>query len=116
MGWSWAMRLCQAVVRQSLRDVGVQDHQVIEDGQVPPMLSSPTAVAAAAYVDNFFVFSASEDVANQVNRAIISDLQGKGLVVHEVSEASRDMGFVGLQMTEGHAVSLKTKNIWRLRL
>eukprot|EP00959_Pyramimonas_sp_CCMP1952_P294008 6149169-Pyramimonas_sp.AAC.1 len=41
---------------------------------------------------------------------------GKGLVVDGVSEASREMGFVGLQMAEGHAVSLKTKNIWRLRL
>eukprot|EP00959_Pyramimonas_sp_CCMP1952_P248730 5199274-Pyramimonas_sp.AAC.1 len=27
-----------------------------------------------------------------------------------------EMSFVGLQMTDGHTVSLKTKNIWRLRL
>eukprot|EP00959_Pyramimonas_sp_CCMP1952_P438961 9189799-Pyramimonas_sp.AAC.1 len=59
----WAMHLRQAVVRQSLRDVGMQDHEVIEDGQVPPRPSPPTAVAAAVYVDNFCVFSASESVA-----------------------------------------------------
>ena len=48
MGWSWVMHLRQAVVRQSLLDAGVQDHQAVDDGQVPPRLATPTAFAAAA--------------------------------------------------------------------
>ncbi len=90
------MHLCQAVVRRAIKEVGIPDSAIIEDGQQSPSLSSPASVAAAAYVDNFFVFSLAQSVADEYNERIASQLREWGLPVHEVEPASKDMSFVGL--------------------
>ena len=36
--------------------------------------------------------------------------------MHEVERASHDASFLGLALSEGRFLSVKTRNIWRLRL
>ena len=51
MGWTWALRLCQAVTEQCVREE-VGDHALIQDRR-PGIVVGPSVLAGAAYVDNF---------------------------------------------------------------
>ena len=53
MGWSWAMHLCQGVLRHSIFQAGLSREFLVEDGQAGVHLETSEQVGCAAYVDKF---------------------------------------------------------------
>ncbi|CAK0867752.1 unnamed protein product [Prorocentrum cordatum] len=88
---------------------------MVLDGEPGRVLPDDDSCAVAGYVDKFFVFSRSPGVAQAGRDAIAKRLTEWGLVVHELSDASRDAEFLGVEIARGHRLSIKRRCIWRLR-
>ncbi|CAK0866856.1 unnamed protein product [Prorocentrum cordatum] len=70
---------------------------------------------AAAYVDNFVTLGKSARCVNDRLQYISQRLQSLGLAVHELQPASEDAEFLGLTLRRGRELSVRHKNISRLR-
>mgnify|MGYP001256410083 CR=1 FL=1 len=66
-------------------------------------------------MDNYFVLGGSPKTVSERLQAITDDLTRHGLTVHELEAPSQDRDFLGLSLREGRWLSLRTRNIWRLR-
>ncbi|CAK0798040.1 unnamed protein product, partial [Prorocentrum cordatum] len=116
MGFSWALHLCQTVLEASLGRAGPPQSDLILDGHCGCQLTSDLdSVAGAGYVDNYFVLGGSPKTVSERLQAVTDDLTRHGLTVHELEAPSQDRDFLGLSLREGRWLSLKTRNIWRLR-
>ncbi|CAK0792937.1 unnamed protein product, partial [Prorocentrum cordatum] len=116
MGFSWALHLCQTVLEASLGRAGFPQSDLILDGHCGCQLTSTLdSVAGAGYVDNYFVLGGSPKTVSERLQAVTDDLTRHGLAVHELEAPSQDRDFLGLSLREGRWLSLKTRNIWRLR-
>ncbi|CAK0809174.1 unnamed protein product, partial [Prorocentrum cordatum] len=98
MGWSWAMHLVQIVLVNSLVVSGFPQPQMILDGGPGKELKDEESCVVAGYVDNFFVFSRSASRAQAGRDAIAKRLTTLGLLVHEMSDASKDAEFLGVEL------------------
>ncbi|CAK0826240.1 unnamed protein product, partial [Prorocentrum cordatum] len=101
MGWSWAMHFCQAVTMRAISVASFSDSQIVEDGR--------------GYVDNFYVFGHDPRLVTQRRDDVSAILRGWGLTVHEETDASTDAVLVGLELRQGRWLSVKRRNLWRLR-
>ncbi|CAK0845134.1 unnamed protein product, partial [Prorocentrum cordatum] len=116
MGFSWALHLCQTVLEASLGRAGFPQSDLILDGRCGCQLTSDLdSVAGAGYVDNYFVLGGSPKVVSERLQAIADDLTRHGLTVHELEPPSQDRDFLGPSLREGRWLSLRARNIWRLR-
>ncbi|CAK0857379.1 unnamed protein product, partial [Prorocentrum cordatum] len=116
MGFSWALHLRQTVLQTSLCRAGFSPENLILDGHSGCQLSGdPSSVVGAGYVDNYFVLGGSPKHVGEQLQAITDDLQRHGLAVHDVEEPFQDCDFLGPSLREGRWLSLRTRNIWRLR-
>ncbi|CAK0859145.1 unnamed protein product, partial [Prorocentrum cordatum] len=94
---------------------GVDPSSIVVDGQVGIALGPSRLVAAGAYVDNVVTIGTSAEVANSLMHSLVRRFEDAGHVVHEIVEASADAQFLGLQLHAGKALTVKAKNVWRLR-
>ncbi|CAK0896163.1 unnamed protein product, partial [Prorocentrum cordatum] len=85
------------------------------DAAALQLSDDPSSVVGAGYVDNYFVLGGSPKHVSEQLQAITDDLQRHGLAVHDVEEPSQDCDFLGLSLREGRWLSLRTRDIWRLR-
>ncbi|CAK0816696.1 unnamed protein product [Prorocentrum cordatum] len=116
MGFSWALHLCQTVPQTSLCRAGFSPEDLVLDGHCGCQLSDdPASVVGAGYVDNYFVLGGSAKQVGQRLRVVPGDLVRHGLSVHELEAPSQDRDVLGLSLREGRCLSLRTRNIWRLR-
>ncbi|CAK0908584.1 unnamed protein product, partial [Prorocentrum cordatum] len=114
--WSWALHPCRTVLQTSLCRAGFSPENLILDGHSSCQLSGdPSSVVGAGYAGNFFVLGGPPQHVSEQLQAIADDLQRHGLAVHGVEEPSQDCDFLGLSLREGRWLSLRTRNIWRLR-
>ncbi|CAK0859688.1 unnamed protein product [Prorocentrum cordatum] len=86
-----------------------------QDGLPAVSLQRASDTAGAGYVDNFMVLGSDRAAVQGGLDKVCRRLEPLGLSVHELSPASRDVSFVGLEFTSGSTVSVKAKNLWRLR-
>jgi len=115
MGWSWALHICQAVLRAAIAEAGFSTDQVVEDGRPGVRLGTATATAVAGYVDNFVVASRDAQASRQGRDAIAAVLTKHGLVVHDLDEPTSDGArFVGLELGHGRMLSIKRRGLWKL--
>ena len=115
MGWSWALHICQAMLRSAIAEAGFRDEQVVVDGRPGVLLRQEEDTAVAGYVDNFTVASRSPVAARRGRDAIASVLTRHRLVVHELEEPSSDgPRFVGLELARGRTLSIKRRGLWKL--
>ena len=115
MGGSWAMHLVQTVLVHSLVLSGFTQPSMVLDGEPGRVLSDERSCAVAGYVNNFFVFSRSRDKAQAGRDAIAKQLCARGLVVHELTNASQDAEFLGVELARGRRLSIRRRSIWKLR-
>ncbi|CAK0861196.1 unnamed protein product, partial [Prorocentrum cordatum] len=100
MGFSWSTHLCQRVLR---------------DGRPAVSLSQPTDVGCAGYVDNYLAVGTNAARVNAVVDQVSEQLQRVGIHVHDAESASGDCTFLGLELRAGRWLSVKGRNVWRLR-
>ncbi|CAK0874136.1 unnamed protein product, partial [Prorocentrum cordatum] len=116
MGFSWALHLCQAVLQTSFGRAGFSPSDLILDGHCGCQLTDdPDYVVGAGCVDNYFVLGGSPQTVSARLQAIAEDSTRHGLAVHELEAPSQGRDFLGPSLPEGRWLSLRTRNIWRLR-
>ncbi|CAK0897757.1 unnamed protein product, partial [Prorocentrum cordatum] len=91
-----------------------RDEQVL-DGRPGVVLRYPGDTASAAYVDNFLTLGQDPGAVASRLYNVVKLLRGLGLVVHELEGASRDREFLGMSLRDGRYLSVKSRNVWRLR-
>eukprot|EP00959_Pyramimonas_sp_CCMP1952_P129174 2701175-Pyramimonas_sp.AAC.1 len=115
MGWSWALHVCQSVLRHALVSEGVDATNTIEDGLPAVSLQRASDTAGAGYVDNLMILGSDPAAVQDGLDRVCRILESLGLSVHELSPASREVSFVGLEFTNVSTISVKAKNLCRLR-
>ena len=116
MGFSWALHLCQGVLRRGLSLGGFPPSSLIEDGQPGRQVRHGEPPVAAGYVDNFFVLGTEASSTDSHCDCVRFQLEKLGLVVHDREPASHDAEFLGLSLSEGRFLAVRPKCLWRLRL
>ena len=116
MGWSWAPWCCQQYLEDALRRTALPRSQIMHDGEVPVVLRSDKDLALGAYLDNYLVVGYNAEAVASASDAIAAVLRQQGMVVHEVTAASTDTTFAGVQFGDGgRRLAVKPERVWRLR-
>ena len=69
---------------------------------------------ATAYVDNYLVIGTDRKKVGDLNKHIGKHLTDIGLQIHEVSQASLEGEFIGLEL-RNNCFTVKSKRLWRLK-
>jgi len=116
MGWNWALHLCQLALRENIRQGGVPDSFIIEDGRPSRTLVLGSEPLIAGYVDNYGAIGPDADAVNDVLRRITKALEKAGLRCHELTLANGEQEFLGLEFFDkGRRLRIRGKRVWRLR-
>jgi len=116
MGFSWALHLCQAYLRNAIDCAGIPVQNVLEDGHAGPWLDEPDDVAAAGCVDNYATVSHSAVAADASCDAISAGLTAASVKAHSLTRAARACVFTGMDI-DGHTHRLRVRasRLWILR-
>ena len=89
MGWTWVLRLCQAVTEQCVREE-VGDHALVQDRR-PGIVVGPSVLACAACVDNFGICGANPTEVDRALERVSTRLSDMGITVHELHGTSQHL-------------------------
>ena len=114
MGWSWAPFLCLRYLEAAVCEAGVPRSMFVQDAR-PGVSVVAGGLAAASYIDNYLVIGHSKDEVDRQCDAVSAVLRKRGVTVHELSRASTDNSFVGLEFyNEGRCLSIRRSRLRRL--
>eukprot|EP00972_Heterocapsa_arctica_P051064 7506801-Heterocapsa_arctica.AAC.1 len=128
MGWTWALFFCQNAlehgIQEGLAEVAaavaptspssIPFGGLIQDGHPCPVPGAGQPVAAV-YVDNVTVIGATKADTVLGHELICKALRKRGFILHDLVEASREVGTVGIVFRGGDSRTLRPKpaRSWR---
>eukprot|EP00959_Pyramimonas_sp_CCMP1952_P094733 1981640-Pyramimonas_sp.AAC.1 len=101
MGFSWALHFCQSAARAVLAAEGHERAMTAMDGQAGVVVTDPVSVGVGAYVDNILAFGAEKGAVDLAMTRLVAAFRARGLPVHEIEPAAKDLDFLGLSLKHG---------------
>ena len=110
MGWSHALWWCQMIHQRIVSEIGATAENSIEDKAIVP----EDDCMHLEYVDNWVVLGTNKDKVEKLAQRGVDVLRQKGLVVHEVEQASSHIKVLGWEF-EGSTFRPRPLRVWRVR-
>eukprot|EP00971_Amphidinium_carterae_P349411 6491006-Amphidinium_carterae.1 len=114
MGWSWALYTCHEIIKEVVVSApGSALRWCLDKGG--RMELRPGEVAAAPYVDNINILGCQKGDVQRKLQHIIASLDARGLLWHDLQEASLQSEMLGV-VVDGHSnvIAHKPSRTWRL--